>query len=131
MPPGITEHLDQEVAGAVRDLRLVGEPPVRGHVHGHLHDSAYPIQGPELSSKRRKRLESAPSGRLRTRRDIELGPELARPQEIAVCHRNLPRDIRQTPGDDDGHVGGDWRGRRWELDPQFAETAFGAHDRTL
>jgi hypothetical protein len=63
--PGRAEHLTEQLAGPVEDLRLAGERRVAGHEADHLDHPRHPVQASGLLGHRRERVEHGHPGLLR------------------------------------------------------------------
>ena len=109
----LAEHGDQEVGRAVGDQMLLGEVGRRGDEHGDLDQPADLFEVAERGLGLRKDVDGAEFGRFLARRGVEVAPEQAAGDELAVLERQLAGGEEQIAGPRERHiVGGRRRGCR-------------------
>src|SRR5438477_880198 len=124
----LAEQLDEQVGGAVRDLRLVAE---LGHGVDEAEQLDHPLDAVEVAegfTDRRQHVQRDEPCRLLALLDTELASELADELRPAVLERPMPGDEQDVTDRDRADVVADGRRHRWELDPELAQTRFRAHE---
>lgn len=122
MLAAVAEDVDDQVAGAVDDLGLVGEVRRRVDEAAELDAARHPV-------------EVAAAGRLELGQDVDRDDartglavldgegvaQLADMAQLAVLVRHLPGDEDQVAGHDPRHIVGRRGGGVWQFDAEFGE----------
>src|SRR5688572_3046608 len=95
--PGLAEELQQELAGAVGDLRLLGEVGVGADERPDPHHARQPAQVGLDRPDRRQRVDHALPGRGFRLLDRTPRRHLPDGEQLPVLHRQLPGDENEVP----------------------------------
>ena len=122
MAPGIAEHRDHQLGGAVGDLGLVGEMAGRRRRTRRASRSARPDRAPPSAALICARIISAAAlGRLPAMLDIEILAEPPGDQRAVLAERQLAGDMEQPADLDRRHIGGDGRGGLGKGEAEFGK----------
>jgi hypothetical protein len=122
MRPGRAQDVEQQLRGAVSDLRLLYELAGAGDVHSELDQPRHRVKAASGSLQLCQHIHSARPGGILPGREVHLGAEPACRDEVPVPDGDLPGDVDGAAVPDVGLERGDrGRGRR-ELQPEAGET---------
>ena len=124
---GVAEDIDEEVAGAVDDLRLLAETRRARDEAADAHDGADTVEGAVLALQGRQGVYGALARAFGGVVDRDVVGDGALGHEHAVAERHLAGDEDEVAGVDGGarDVIGDWRGVLGQNDAELLESRGG------
>ena len=121
MPAGLAEHLEEQLAGPVDDLRLAVETRCAGHEPGDLDDAADSVQATGRRRGGGQRVEGADPGQGGRIEHADLAADLAHGGQFPVYHRQLTRGIDELARSHRGHVRASRSGHGRQGKAQFSQ----------